>query len=425
MTDSVAHTPSGGPANITPIFSETILLTVLTANMFLGFTDTQGLAPLLVDLANDFHTSVGAMGQLAAATALPWAILAPVMGLLSDRLGRRPVLAVGTVFMGIFTMLSSLAWSYESLILLRLLLGIAGATSGPIIMSSAADCFPPNRRGQAMGIILAGQSFATVFGVPALAMVSAFAGWRSAFQGLGFLLFLMGIATWVVFPRIRPNREQIGYASGMMAALNEKPTPPLLVANMLERVSYTSVSVYLASFLMQSYALRLDQTAPILSAIAAGTIFGSILGGRLADRGRQSWLYAGCQILNAAIVAPLFLLTPGVVTTGLLAASFGIISASGRPSWMALITRVPAARRGATMGFTATTNQFGTMLGASVGGLMVGMGSYGPVGLMAAAAAVSSAMICQVGASRMAVWKVTQPEQGGPSKPRAGKLAES
>ena len=376
------------------------LLAILVANMFLVATCISMMAPMLLDLSAEFHVPVGTAGQLSAAAALPWALLAPVMGMLSDRLGRRPVLAVGSAFLGLMTLLSATAWSFPSLFIFRFLSGVAGAASGPNVMASVMDYFPADRRGRAVGLVLAALSLATVAGVPMLAMVAAYLGWRPAFAGLGFLLILLGPTTWIVFPKVKHRPTGMGFLSGMASALGEKPTPPLLLANLLERLSFTAVMTYLAAFLMQSYSLRLSEVAPILSTTAAGTVLGSVVGGRLADRGKQALIYSGFQLLNCALAVPLFGTTPGVVPSVLLVSLFGIGSATARPAWMWLISRVPEAKRGATMGFTTTTNQLGIMLGASVGGMLVGPESYEGVGFLAGGTAFAAALLCRVAVAR-------------------------
>ncbi len=371
------------------------LLATLVAAMFLVVTNINMMAPLLVDFAADFHTSVGSMGQLAAAAAIPWALLAPFMGALSDRLGRRPLLAMGVAILGVTTLLSALAWSYPSLLVFRVLGGIGGASTGPNIMSSAADHFPANRRGRALGMILAAVSLATVVGVPLVAMMAAYAGWRWAFAGLGCLLLGLGVIVYVTLPRARPPASRGGYISGFGVALAEPSTRLLLLANCLERAAFTTVSTYTAAFLMQSYSLRLEQIAPVLSATAAGTLLGSTLGGRLADNtSRPVLVFAGFQALAAATVLPMFATTPGVIPTALLASAFGLANSLARPAWMWLISQVPEDRRGATMGFTATANQLGLMIGASLGGLLISLGGYEALGLQASCASLAAAAIC-------------------------------
>jgi predicted MFS family arabinose efflux permease len=64
----------------------TLVLSLLFAAIFLTFTGFGMLAPLLVELAAEFQTSVAVTGQLAAATSIAWPIAAPLVGPWSDHL---------------------------------------------------------------------------------------------------------------------------------------------------------------------------------------------------------------------------------------------------------------------------------------------------------------------------------------------------
>lgn len=398
MNSSLSKEPTAPTSEPPLIKNEQLFMTLCAGAMFLVVSSINMVAPLLVELANQFHTSVGAMGLLTAAGAIPWAVLAPFMGVLGDRLGRRPVVTAGLAALGTTTILSALAWDYNSLFFFRVLGAVGGATTGPNFFAATADYFPRQRRGRAMGVQLAGISLATVAGVPLTALLAAYVGWRWAFAAIGLCLVLVAVVVWQVFPTARAASSPEGYLSSLSRALTVRATPFLLAANMLERASFTALSTYLAAFLIQSYGLRLDQVAPALSATAAGTLLGSLFGGRLADRGKQALQFPLFQVAAASLVLPIFLFTPGLVPTALLAAAFGLTSSLARPAWMWLISRVPSHLRSATMGYAATTNQLGLMIGASMGGLLVGLGGYPPVSILSCAAALGAAALCVVGA---------------------------
>src|SRR5215471_16393809 len=79
--------------------SPTVLLILLCVAVFLVNLAVLMLGPLLVALAHAFQTSVAIVGQLAAATAITWGIVAPLAGPLSDAYGRRHILLSGLLLM--------------------------------------------------------------------------------------------------------------------------------------------------------------------------------------------------------------------------------------------------------------------------------------------------------------------------------------
>ena len=108
-----------------------LILSLLFAAIFLTMSVYLMLAPLLVELAAEFHTSVAIAGQLVAATSVTWAVTAPLVGPLSDTYGRRLVILTGLILMALGVLGSVLSWSYGSLLGFRLLTGIGMATIPP------------------------------------------------------------------------------------------------------------------------------------------------------------------------------------------------------------------------------------------------------------------------------------------------------
>src|SRR3972149_9697846 len=95
------------------------MLTTLVVVYFVSYINVNLHIPLLVSLAEEFGTSVGDIAQVSVAISLPWAFLAPLIGPISDRYGRKPVLLSGLSLLAFSGLLSSFAWDYTSLLVLR------------------------------------------------------------------------------------------------------------------------------------------------------------------------------------------------------------------------------------------------------------------------------------------------------------------
>ena len=131
----------------TPLF---LVLSLLVATLFLVSTVIVTLGPLLVELSEDFSISVALAGQLSTATAISWAITAPLVGPVSDTYGRRPVLLLGLTLVTIGVLGSVLAWNFGSLLAFRVITGVGGAMVPPSILATAADLMSPEHRGKVL-----------------------------------------------------------------------------------------------------------------------------------------------------------------------------------------------------------------------------------------------------------------------------------
>jgi len=96
-----------------------------------------------------FQTSVAVVGQLAEATAITWAITAPLAGPVAAAYGRRRLLLMAGGLLG-----SVLAWNYGSLLACRLFTGVGVALIPPNAIALIADAVPPEARGTAIGWLI-------------------------------------------------------------------------------------------------------------------------------------------------------------------------------------------------------------------------------------------------------------------------------
>ncbi|MBI3969184.1 MAG: MFS transporter [Chloroflexi bacterium] len=370
-----------------------LILYALTANLFVHHTATTMLGPLLVELARAFDVSIAVVGQLAAATALSWALTGLVAGPLSDRFGRRPLLLGGGVVFAAATFLGGFAWSFGSLLVFRLLAGIGGSTVGPNSTSIVADNFPPNRRGRALGLMMTGQSFSQLFALPLVAVVADLAGWQSTFWLVAIVYaVLLAVLAFVlpVQPPVSPKRQT--FLGGYQEVLSEPQVLVLLGTNVMARIVFGALTVYLTAFVVETYRLSLVAVAPVLAFAAVGTLLGAVVGGRLFDHMSKRSLAELTLVTQALFVLPLFFWTPSVWVTAIFAGLFSLSNSATRPVFIGMLAGVSERSRGTVMGLTALTNQTGVIVGSAIGGLLLAFSGFGAIGVFSAASSFLGAI---------------------------------
>lgn len=128
-----------------------IMVTVLLDMMSIGI-----IAPVLPKLIGSFMdsgagTSIG-YGAAQAAFAIAQFFSAPILGALSDRYGRRPVLLLGLLGMGVNFLVTALATEFWMLLAVRLM---GGAVCANIAVANAyvADITEPKDRAKNYGLL--------------------------------------------------------------------------------------------------------------------------------------------------------------------------------------------------------------------------------------------------------------------------------
>jgi DHA1 family multidrug resistance protein-like MFS transporter len=314
-------------------------------------------------------------GLLMAGSGVSMAIMTPIWGSLSDRLGRKPMTLRANLGGAVVLFAMGLVRSPELLLVLRI---AQGALTGTIIanLTLVVSNTPDRRIGFAIGIMNAAVFTGNAVGPLVGGYLADLFGFRIAFFLSSITLFLAFLVAliWVKedftphaaggsFKIVRDLaqliREQrilpfIGlFVLFGVARFSPRPMYPLLVKE-----------IAAAGLGIATQAGLVNATAGT-AAVAAGVVVG-----RLVDRGRPFVIGMVC-----AAAAGLFLLPQGFLPTVWSLLPFVLFadfySAGIDPIMNVLLSRqVPVERRGAAFGLTGSARAIGWSLGAMLGGIL-------------------------------------------------------
>ena len=138
-------------------------LFVLYLTVFIDLMGFGIVIPILPLYAQDFQASPMVIGWLTGIYSGMQIIFTPILGRLSDRFGRRPVLLISIVGTAIGFALMGMAQSLTLLFVARILAGITGGNIS-IPQAYIADVTAPEKRSRAMGMIGAAFGLGFTFG---------------------------------------------------------------------------------------------------------------------------------------------------------------------------------------------------------------------------------------------------------------------
>lgn len=164
-------------------------------------------------------------GWIAGAFGIGYISMAVLGGRLVDRFGPLSVWAVSAVSWSIVTMAMGFAQGFTSLLILRILLGVAEGSHFPCLLRTITDWLPASWRARSMTMSLLGVPVASVIGAPFLSwLIDAF-NWHVMFYLLG-LLGMGWAILWVLCFRGRtPNIHKPVHLAGENTLIIEKTTP--------------------------------------------------------------------------------------------------------------------------------------------------------------------------------------------------------
>lgn len=161
------------------------------------FTDMllYGLAvPILPGRAAALGASESAIGLLFASYALALLVATPVFGALADRVGRRGPMLGGLFGLAAATVLFAFSYDFVSLLVARLLQGVAAAATWTAGLALVADSYPAAKRGWALGVVLQGMTVGLLVGPPLGGWLYELGGFRLPFLVAAALAAVDGLA---------------------------------------------------------------------------------------------------------------------------------------------------------------------------------------------------------------------------------------
>lgn len=377
-----------------------LMLWTLTLGSFLTTSSGTTRSPFLLDMAHDLNTDLTSIGNLMAITAVTWGIMSLVAGTVSDRIGRKPILVGAIVLVGVAMVGIGVAGSYAAAVVWGLAGGIGGGGFMGAVFATVADHVEPSQRGRSLGWVMTGQSLSLVLGVPLATLIGAQIGWRGAHVVFALATILVGVAMLLLVPQ-RGRFQATSREAAAAAPLQTILTPrilSLLISGTTERVCFAAMSVYLATFLIQTYDVPLELLAGVLLVVALGNLFGNMLGGQLADRvPSREGLYGLSLALTGLIVLPLLFWTPRLEVSIALGFAYSFANSVGRPAFMSALSAVPESVRGTVLGLNVTFASVGWISAATVGGWLMAAFGFSSLGIFCAASAFFGTGVLVVG----------------------------
>ncbi len=189
----------------------------------INYIDRANLAVAAPVMQRELAIDAALMGVILSGFFWTYSVMQMPFGWFADRVGARISLALAVVWWSVFTSLTAVARSFETLLGCRLLLGVGEAGAYPSCAKVTANWFPRSERGLASSIFDSGSRIGSALSLPLVTWLIGRFGWETSFVVTG-LLGIVWAVVWVVIYR-DPERHRSVTPEQLRRLQAERGTP--------------------------------------------------------------------------------------------------------------------------------------------------------------------------------------------------------
>lgn len=372
-----------------------------------GFAALVGLylpQPILPLMARDFGVDAQDASLIVSVAILGIALASPVIGVASDRYGRRNILLLGSGLLTAVSVLCAWAPSFEILVASRLLLGLLLPTLLVVGMAYAADALSPGAMRVVAGVYVAATVIGGMLGRVLAGALADYLSWRHGFL-FSAALYLALIPLWGRLPPLetaRMDRTLRGALSGTLGHLRNPATAGGILVGFFVFFAFQATFTYLP-FRLEGPPFSFSSTLIALTYLtySAGVVSSSLAGPMRNRLGLRNGLFLGFVLTIAGNVLSLTMSIAWLLP-GLLVLCFGNWTVHGLALGY-VATAAPNDRAGANALYLLLY-YLGGSLGAYLPGFLFPWWGYGgvvatSVAALCAGLAVTAWLVGRLGAS--------------------------
>jgi len=273
-------------------------------------------------------TSFTRIGLVVSIFGLTKAVTNLGMGALSDRIGRKPVIIMGSILSALGGVVIASANNFNGMLLGTALIGLGGGSTFVGIMVSMTEAIP-SQTGLAMGLFQLAAYGGSTFGTSLAGYLAIAYGLRQPFYALMVISAVGAIMGLLMIPETKRFVEEEATETGSSKSLSSfaKRLGPIYFAGFSSKIMDSLVISFLPLFLTE-LGMNLERTVTIMSAFTLSWALLQPLTGHISDRlGRKRIIVVGLagsvvSVLSLTITSDFNLLLISALILGVEAALF-------------------------------------------------------------------------------------------------------
>jgi MFS transporter, DHA1 family, inner membrane transport protein len=342
------------------------------------------LAPagMLTVLADGLGVGIRDTGLLVTFGAVILCFGSPIVAWLTTRIDRRLLLAGTLAVLVAGQAASALAPNYASVLALRLAMLAVAAIYTPQAASTVAMIVPQGRRSSAIAFVFLGWSLAIAGGLPMIAFVAAYAGWRAAFGAAALAALVPCLLLAFTLPCGLRGPPLSLKSFGVIA--RHRKIMLLLLITILQTSGQFTVFIYLAPLLMRLTGADHSAVGAMFAIYGVAGFAGNVIATRIVSA-LGGWVTSVVFLGSTFTGMLLWALGAGllpVMGVGIVFWGLGF-AATNSMQQARMVTAAPDLSS-ATVALNTSALYTGQAIGSAIGGVLFGLGYLHSIGYVGA-----------------------------------------
>jgi MFS transporter, YNFM family, putative membrane transport protein len=296
------------------------LIATLVALFITGFGSFLNLyvtQPLLPEFRHIFHASEILVSLSVSAPVFAVALTAPLVGLLSDGVGRKRVIIASMLGLALPTALAATAANLGQLIVWRFLTGLFMPGVTAVAVAYVGEESPAESAGLTMGTYVTGMAIGGFAGRFLAGLFATWWGWRVAFLCLGVITVAAALTAWWLLPRSTKFVRQSNVAAALKSMRGHLRNPQLLATYAVGFsllfclvATFTYVNFYLAD---KPFFLGPAALASIFAVYLIGAVITPVTGHIMDRVGHRKMLMGAIAVSGTGLLLTLIHSMPFII----------------------------------------------------------------------------------------------------------------
>jgi DHA1 family multidrug resistance protein-like MFS transporter len=361
-------------------------LYILIAGNFLICLGIGLVIPVTPFIKNYYHYSTTQMGIMTALFAFSQFVASPLVGRVSDKIGRKPLIVAGLFFYAVSEVIFALSNSLLLFNVSRIVGGVSAALFIPTSMALASDVTTTAQRAKVIGWISAAFSGGLILG-PGLGGMLANINYKTPFWAAAALGLVATVFTHLVMPKTEVKVEE--------AEMTEITKPSALKSVLTAPLIILFTMIFVAAFGLQGfesiYSIYVNQVfhfdlGTIALVLTFNGIFSLILQVFIFDflvrKMGEVRLIGACFLIGAIFV---FWITQAHTQIEVIIATLVVFSAFDvlRPAITTLLTKEGKDNQGLINGLNMSLTSVGNVIGPIIAGMLMDYNTHIPYMIVA------------------------------------------